>query len=223
MIVLPRKDFLVAALGLLFEVPERSASPESLLYAAPAPTVVPYQQQVSDAITIQSMRGVWQLREEFRGQPDAFVGKLYFRGAATEERGGVAYEGEAANGRGPWVIKPDGFGRSPTGVGGAIERKALWKLRRGASGTFTYAGRVNVAGYDNTGLADAAVDGDIVELINGGKPKGGSERIVGKFRATLLRRLTESEEAASTDSAAAGGAPESLVVQTLQDDRLVYR
>ena len=63
MIVLPRKDFLVAALGLLFEVPERSASPESLLYAAPTPTVVPYQQQVSDAITIQSMRGVWQLRE----------------------------------------------------------------------------------------------------------------------------------------------------------------
>ena len=69
------------------------------------------------------------------------------------------------------MIKPDGFGRSPTGVGGAIERKALWKLRRGASDTFTYAGRVNVASYDNTGLADAAVDGDIVELINGGKPR----------------------------------------------------
>ena len=151
MIVLPRKDFLVAALGLLFEVPERSASPESLLYAAPTPTVVPYQQQVSDAITIQSMRGVWQLREEFRGQPDAFVGKLYFRGATTEERGGVAYEGDAANGRGPWVIKPDGFGRSPTGVGGAIERKALWKLRRrddgggGLAGSFQCAPRVTLA------------------------------------------------------------------------------
>ena len=167
------------------------------------------------------MRGVWQLREEFRGQPDAFVGKLYFRGATTEERGGVAYEGDAANGRGPWVIKPDGFGRSPTGVGGAIERKALWKLRRGASGTFTYAGRVNVAGYDNTGLADAAVDGDIVELINGGK-QGGSERIVGKFRATLLRRLTESRRRRAP-TRPPPAAPESLVVQTLQDDRLVYR
>ena len=221
MIVLPRKDFLVAALGLLFEVPERSVSDESLLYAAPPPTVVPYQQQVQDAITIQSMRGVWQLREEFRGQPDAFVGKLYFRGATTEERGGVAYEGDAANGRGLRVIKPDKADRPPASA--APTAKALWKLRRGASGTFTYAGRVNVAGYDNTGLADAAVDGDIVQLINGGKPKGGSERVVGKFRATLLRRLTESEEAASTDSAAAGGAPESLVVQTLQDDRLVYR
>ena len=176
---------------------------------------MPYQQQVSGRSAIQSILWRLAIREEFRGQPDAFVGKLYFRGATTEERGGIAYEGDAANGRGPWVIKPDGFGRSPTGVGGAIERKALWKLRRGASG-FTYAGRVNVAGYDNTGLADAAVDGDIVELINGGKPKGGSERVVGKFRATLLRRLTESEEAASTDSAAAGGAPESLVVQTLR-------
>ena len=50
----------------------------------------------------------------------------------------MSYAGEAASGRGPWIIKADGFGRSPTGVGGAIERKALWKLRRGAAGTFTY-------------------------------------------------------------------------------------
>ena len=72
-------------------------------------------------------------------------------------------------------------------------------------------------------MPDASVDGEIVQLINGGKPKGGSERIVGKFRATLLRRLTAAEEEASADSAAAGGAPEALVVQTLQDERLVYR
>ena len=36
------------------------------LYGAPAPTVRTYSQQVSDAITIQTMRGVWRLSESFR-------------------------------------------------------------------------------------------------------------------------------------------------------------
>ena len=44
------------------------------------------------------------------------------------------YEGEAPSGRGPWIIKSDGFGRNPEGTGGIIEQKALWKLRRGDAG-----------------------------------------------------------------------------------------
>ena len=132
--------------------------------------------------------------------------------------------GEDSNaGRGLWIIKADGFGRSPRGVGGAIERKALWKLRRGAEGTFTYAARINVAGYAPDGLPDASIDGDVIQLINGGKPKGGEERVVGTFRATLLRRLTAGEEQASSDSAAAGAAPQALTVTPLMDERLVYK
>jgi hypothetical protein len=119
--------------------------------------------------------------------------------------------------------RADGFGRSPRGVGGAIERKASWKLRRGADGTFVYAGRINVASYAPDGLPDASIEGDIVALVNGGKTKGGSEKRVGTFRAVLERRLTASEEAAATDSAAAGGAPERLEVATITDERLVYK
>ena len=219
---------LVSRIGIgsssaALEVQQRSESEvlANKLYGTPPPTVVPYQQQVNDAITIQSMRGMWQLEERLKGS-DA-VGELFFRGAEQEERGSVSYVGQAGSGRGPWIIKADGFGRSPRGVGGAIERKALWKLRRGSAGTFTYAGRVNVVGYFADGMPDATVDGDIIELVNGGKPKGGSERKVGTFHATLRRRLRASEEEASTDSAAAGGAPETLNVNTLMPDALVYK
>ena len=48
--------------------------------------------------------------------------------------------------------------------------------------------------------------------INGGKPKGGSEKKVGSFEAELTRFLTAAEEEASVDSAAAGGAPQELQV-----------
>ena len=165
-----------------FEVPpsEKKSDEELLrqLYAPPV-EMQTFRQQMSDAITIQSMKGVWSFRESFAGRP-ATAGVLTFRGADFAERGVVTYTGEAASGRGPWVIKADGFGRSPSGkVGGAIERKALWKLRRGSGGTFTFAGRVNVASYRAPdGLPDAKITGNIVELIAGGKPKGGSEKVV---------------------------------------------
>ena len=215
--------------SIAFEVVVPSRTDEEItqlkLYGGPGaapPSVDSYQQQVNDAITIQSMRGVWSLQEKMNGR--ATTGKLIFRGAETEERGSVTYMGEAANGRGPWIIKADGFGRAPAGkVGGAIERKALWKLRRGQGGTFTYAGRVNVLAYGADGLPDAFIEGDVIELVNGGKPKGGSERKAGTFRAVLERRLTAAEEAAATDGAAAGGAPEALQVTTKLDDRLVYQ
>ena len=163
---------------------------------APLPAVQAYTQQISDAISIKTLRGVWSLRET-RGALEE-TGELLFRGSDMEERGRVAYSGQAASGSGPWIIKADGFGRSPTGNGGVIEQKALWKLRRGAEGQFQYAGRINVAGRKN-GLPDATIEGDIVELVNGGKPKGGSERKVGQFRARLERMLTAEEESATAD------------------------
>jgi len=221
------------------EVQERSEQEviERALYAAPLPEISSYQQQVSDAITIQSMRGVWTLREYFSAAgslPAASAsGVLTFRGAEFEERGSVSYSGDSLsagqNGRGPWIIKADGFGRSPAGKrGGAIERKALWKLRRRSSASeparaFTYAGRINVASYAPDGLPDARIEGEIIELFGGGKPKGGSERAVGKFQATLERRLTAEEEAAMTDSAAAGGQPEVMSLTSVMDSRLVYK
>jgi hypothetical protein len=211
--------------ALAFEVASRTEQQklELQLYAPPAPTVVSYRQQVSDAITIKSMRGVWQLQETFTGGGTR-SGTLLFRGAETEVRGTVSYSGEAASGRGPWILKSDGFGRSPTGKGGAIEQKVLWKLRRGAGGTFTYAARVNVASYGPDGLPDASVDGEIIELVNGGKPKGGYEKKVGTFRAVLKRQLRpEEEEAVVSDGAAAGGAPQALQLTPVMDGRLVYR
>ena len=74
------------------------------------------------------------------------------------------------------------------------------------------------------GLPDASIEGEIVQIFNGGKAKaGGSERKAGTFRATLLRRLTAAEEAAATDSAAAGGAPQALELTPRLDERLVYK
>mmetsp|Transcript_13942 Transcript_13942/g.45322 ORF Transcript_13942/g.45322 Transcript_13942/m.45322 type:complete len:173 (-) Transcript_13942:69-587(-) len=171
------------------------------------------------------MKGAWRLEESFSGSGRRTSGTLLFRGAESAERGAVAYSGEAGSGRGPWIIKADGFGRSPAGrVGGAIERKGLWKLRRGAAGTFTYAGRIVVTSYAADGLPVASIEGEIIELVNGGKPKGGSERRVGTFFAKLERRLTAAEEAAaSADSAASGGAPEALQVTPVMDGRLVYK
>ena len=193
------------------EVASRSAQEqlERALYGTGAPEMQSYQQQINDAVSIRTMRGVWQLREFPMAGGSPTVGTLTFRGAGTEAKGTVAYAGlpDAPNGRGPWVIKPDGFGRSPRGAGGVIEQKALWKLRRAGS-SYTYAGRINVGANP----MDARVQGDVIQLINGGKPKGGSEKKVGTFDASLQRLLTQEEENASTDSAAAGGKPEALDV-----------
>ena len=53
-----------------FEVQQRTEQEllERSLYQPPAPTVVPYQQQLSDAITIKSMRGIWSLNEKYQGR-----------------------------------------------------------------------------------------------------------------------------------------------------------
>ena len=185
-------------------VQERSAQEilERQLYGAPPPTVRTFEQQVGDAISIRSIKGVWSLRES-RGRA-ATTGKLTFRGAEIEDKGSCTYSGEAASGRGPWIIKSDGFGRNPQGDGGRIEMKALWKLKRAAEGTsYAYAGRITVGDRSN-GVPDAYIEGDIVELVKGGKTKpGGSERKVGTFRADLERLLTPDEELAE---AGGGGA-----------------
>ena len=120
-------------------------------------------------------------------------------------------------------IKSDGFGRDPESKGGIIEMKALWKLKRrvpdsggaggggaGGAGTFTYAGRIRVnrraensAAGTSRRTADASIEGEIIELIKGGQPKGGSERKVGTFSAELERDLTAAEDEAS-------GTPEAM-------------
>lgn len=213
---------LPSAPTFALQVAERSEEERvgRALYAAPAPEIQSYASQVDAAISIKSMRGVWILKESYDDRNKVgTTGRLFFRGAEMEQKGTVAYEGENTAGRGPWIIKPDGFGRSPRGVGGVIEQKALWKLRRSGAGVFTYAGRVNVG----ASRMDARVEGDIIELLNGGKPKGGSERRVGTFVATLERKLTAAEETASTDSASAGGAAQALQVTTVMDERLVYK
>lgn len=55
-----------------------------------------------------------------------------------------------------------------------------------------------MSGRTDAGLPDATISGDIVELIDGGKPKGGSERKVGTFQAVLQRSLAASEDSAPT-------------------------
>jgi hypothetical protein len=202
------------------EVPVRSEQEmlERQLYSPAPPTTQSYGQQLSDAIPIKSMRGVWSVREKFDGRP-AYFGILTFRGpttATTEDKGQVVYSGEATEGLGPWIIKSDGFGRDPENKGGIIEMKALWKLRRrpidggggGVAGTYTYSGRIKVnrRAENRDRLPDASIEGDIIELINGGKPKGGSERKVGTFNAVLERQLTTAEDEAS-------GAPEALLMR----------
>lgn len=178
----------------------------------PPPESKSYSQQLSDAQPIKTMRGVWHLQEYNLEGKLVSDGTLTFRGSDSEpERGQVTYEGNAGAGRGPWILKADGFGRSQTGVGGIIEKKALWKLRRGTEGTFTYAGRINVPSFTGT-RPDATIEGPVVQLINGGKPKGGSEKKVGRFEANLERFLVAAEEDAAVDSAAAGGAPERLEI-----------
>lgn len=203
-------------------IPERSELQriQQQLYS-PLPEMKTYQQQISDAIRIKSMRGVWELRETDSGGK-ARVGRLVFRGAETEQRGRVTYEGDAARGRGPWILKSDGFGSNPTGTGGIIEQKALWKLRRGDEGTFTYTSRVNVPSYTGN-MPDAIMSGQVVQLINGGKPKGGTEKVVGKFEASLQRLLTADDERAEVNSEASGGAPEAIELKPVYDDALVYR
>ena len=198
------------------EVQQRSPEEQlqRSLYASPPPQIQNYAQQLSDAQPFKTMRGVWRLREFNNQGNEIRTGTLTFRGAGGDvaEKGSVVYEGDAsgsAQGRGPWVLKADGFGRSQTGVGGIIEKKALWKLRRAGEGTFTFAGRVNVPSFSGA-RPDAKIKGDIVQLINGGNTKGGSEKQVGRFEAELVALLTAADEEASVDSAAAGGAPESL-------------
>lgn len=85
------------------DVPQRTEQQrlEQQLYAPP-PRVEAYRQQLSDAILIKSLRGVWSLRETFKGK-HLTAGILTFRGAEGEDKGQVTYEGEAASGRGPWV------------------------------------------------------------------------------------------------------------------------
>ena len=46
-----------------------------------------------------------------------------------------------------------------------------------------------------------------------GKPKGGSEKVVGRFEANLRRLLTAADEDAASDSEALGGAPESMQIK----------
>ena len=84
-------------------------------------------------------------------------------------------------------------------------------------------GSFNAAWTLDDGLPDATIEGEIIQLLRGGKPKGGSEEKVGTFRAVLERRLTAAEEAAATDSAAAGGRPEALEVTPVMEERLVYQ
>lgn len=189
---------------------------------APPPEVQSFQQQLSDAQPFKTMRGVWRLREYDQRGREVASGVLTFRGAGGDvaERGSVVYEGDAAPGRGPWILKADGFGRSQTGVGGIIEKKALWKLRRGAVGTFTYSGRINVPSFTGQ-RPDAVISGQIVQLVNGGKPKGGSEISVGRFEAELTRDLTMAEESAAVDSEAAGGAPEALRLACVESTAVV--
>ena len=142
------------------EIPERTEQQrlEQSLYAAPAPVVQSFRQQVSDAISIRSMRGVWSLRE-ISSSGSVKTGTMTFRGAVTEDKGSVSYTGDAVSGRGPWIIKPDGFGRNPNAKGGMIEQKAIWKLRRSGEGggTYTYAGRIDVT-------AAPKIEGEIIEL-----------------------------------------------------------
>lgn len=218
---------LAAACGRL--APQRSLAGEvakrteqealaQMLYS-PLPEVQPFRQQLSDAIPVKTLRGVWSLREYDANGRLCAEGRLTFRGAETEDRGQVVYEGDQVlyeggqsvryrtSGRGPWILKPDGFGRNPNGQGGIIESKALFKLRRGAQGTYTFASRVSVRAG-----SPFSVEGDVVQLINGGKPKGGSERKVGRFVGEFERALSPAEEVAATDSAASGGAPEALRV-----------
>lgn len=184
---------------------------------SPPPETASYAQQLSDAITIKSMRGKWRFTEYYNSGA-TFSGALTFRGSpSTPEKGKVQYEGSAAAGRGPWILKADGFGRNPNGKGASIEQKALWKLRRSdGGGTYTYEGRVKVPPYSGDQPTRALVEGPIVELINGGKPKGGSERKVGRFEAELTRLLTADEEDAAIDGFAAGGAPEAMRVVCVQ-------
>ena len=70
------------------------------------------------------MRGVWRLQETFSGSARS-TGTLTFRGAEGEERGAVSYAGEAPSGRGPWIIKADGFGRSPAGLSPKDDHEAI--------------------------------------------------------------------------------------------------
>ena len=94
-------------------VPERSEEDflSRQLYA-PAPAVQSYRQQLNDAITVQTMRGVWQLSEYSSAGKLLAEGVLTFRGAdSSPDKGTVVYQGGAATGRGPWILKPDGFGR----------------------------------------------------------------------------------------------------------------
>ena len=217
--------FVSACFGLLSNRPatalevEQRLPEEKLqraLYAPPPPQIQSYAQQLSDAQPFKTMRGVWRLKEFNLQGKEIGQGTLTFRGAGGDvaEKGSVVYEGDtrgSSQGRGPWLLKAYGFGRSQTGMGGIIEKKALWKLRRGGEGTFTYAGRVNVPSFSGA-RPDATIKGDVIQLINGGKTKGGSEKAVGRFEAELVSLLTAADEEAAVDSAAAGGAPESLEV-----------
>lgn len=189
---------------------------------SPLPQIQSYGQQLSDAQPIKTMRGIWQLREYDKHGKLLNSGSLTFRGPGGElaERGTVTYTGDGAAGRGPWILKPDGFGRSSTGMGAIIEKKAVWKLRRGSEGSYAFAGRVNVPSFTGI-MPNAVVEGPIIKLINGGLPKGGTEVQVGRFQAELRQLLSAEDEEASVDSVAAGGAPESLQLVCVESQAIV--
>ena len=70
------------------EVASRSAQEqlERALYGTGAPEMQSYQQQINDAVSIRTMRGVWQLREFPMAGGSPIVGTLTFRGAGTEAK-----------------------------------------------------------------------------------------------------------------------------------------
>jgi hypothetical protein len=53
---------------------------------------------------------------------------------------------------------------SPTGEGGIIEMKALWKLRRGAQGMLINSGRASVTSFTGD-RPNASIQGPIVQLV----------------------------------------------------------
>ena len=154
------------------------------------------RQQISDAIPLKSMRGVWRLRETRGDGGPRLEGKLMFTGAAdlvtdsTNRNGAVVYTPAdgGASASGVWVLKTAGFGRDAMGRG-VVEVKAAWKLRRDG-GKYVYSGRVRVP-YEYM----AFCEGD-VKLLGGAD--GRDERLVGGFEAELLRPLSAEEENAAS-------------------------
>eukprot|EP00965_Chrysotila_dentata_P172819 5702758-Pleurochrysis_carterae.AAC.1 len=151
-----------------------------------------YADQLSDAIPLKTMRGVWRLRE-FRNNGDRLTGMLTCTGSVENpNKGELFYESgdQSSTAKGVWLLKPNGFGRDLSGKG-IIELNARWKLRR-PDGAYVYSGRVRVPSFTGR-RPDATIEGNVLKLE--GKD-GRSERKVGEFEADLQRLLTASDELA---------------------------